>query len=50
MNTPQEIAQAYRDFRATEFGGWPWPKSDPVHERTKGRFAIHADGRKETAG
>lgn len=50
MNTPQEIAQAYKDFRATEFGGWPWPKSDPVHERTKGRFAIHADGRKETAG
>jgi quercetin 2,3-dioxygenase len=49
MNTPQEIAQAYRDFRATEFGGWPWPKSDPVHDRTKGRFAIHADGRKETA-
>lgn len=49
MNTPQEIAQAYRDFRATQFGGWPWPKGDPVHARTEGRFAIHADGRKETA-
>ena len=48
MNTPQEIVQAYRDYRATEFGGWPWQRNDPVHTRNSGRFAIHADGRKET--
>jgi quercetin 2,3-dioxygenase len=48
MNTSQEIVQAYRDYRATEFGGWPWQRNDPVHIRTSGRFAIHADGRKET--
>lgn len=48
MNTQQEIVQAYRDFRATQFGGWPWQRNDPVHVRTSGRFAIHADGRKET--
>lgn len=47
MNTSQEIVQAYRDYRATEFGGWPWQRNDPVHVRTSGRFAIHADGRKE---
>ncbi len=48
MNSQQEIVQAYRDYRATEFGGWPWQRNDPVHTRTAGRFAIHADGRKET--
>lgn len=47
MNTSQEIVQAYRDYRATEFGGWPWQRNDPVHTRDAGRFAIHADGRKE---
>jgi redox-sensitive bicupin YhaK (pirin superfamily) len=49
MNQRSEIAQAMSDYRRTEFGGWPWPKSDPVHARDSGRFAIHADGRKERA-
>lgn len=47
MNTEEEIYQAYADFRATRFGGWPWPSSDPVHARDKGRFARHSDGREE---
>jgi redox-sensitive bicupin YhaK (pirin superfamily) len=49
MNTEAEIRQAYEDYRSTRFGGWPWPGSDPVHERTEGRFAKHADGRIEKA-
>jgi len=24
-----------------------WPNQEQVHEREKGRFAIHADGREE---
>ncbi len=48
MNTPAEIQQAFADYRRTEFGGWPWPASDPVHPREQGRFARHADGRVET--
>lgn len=48
MNSSQEIVQAYRDYRATEFGGWPWQRHDPVHTRDAGRFAIHAGGRRET--
>lgn len=48
MNSEEEIRQAFVDFRRTGFGNWPWPKSDPVHPRDKGRFAVHADGRVET--
>jgi quercetin 2,3-dioxygenase len=47
MNTPEEIQQALSDYRATGFGGWPWSGPDPVHARTEGRFAIHADGHVE---
>ena len=49
MNAPAEIQQAMVDYRRTEFGGWPWPGDGPVHAREEGRFAIHADGRKEQA-
>ncbi|MDH5676039.1 MAG: pirin family protein [Myxococcales bacterium] len=47
MNTRAEIQQAYGDFRRTQFGGWPWGVSDPVHGREQLRFARHADGRTE---
>ena len=47
MNTRQEILQAFADFQQTQFGGWPWPSDGPVHPRDEGRFAIHADGRRE---
>jgi redox-sensitive bicupin YhaK (pirin superfamily) len=44
MNTQDEIRQAYADYQRTQFGGWPWQADDPVHVRTKGRFAKHIDG------
>lgn len=47
MNTIEEVQQAYNDFQKTQFGGWPWPKYDNVHDKNKGRFALHADGRFE---
>ena len=50
MNAPAEIDQAIRDYRRTQFGGWPWPSDGPVHPRAQGRFAVHADGREEKAG
>jgi redox-sensitive bicupin YhaK (pirin superfamily) len=49
MNTRSEVEQAFADYRKTRFGGWPWPKDDPVHPREDGRFARHADGRIERA-
>jgi redox-sensitive bicupin YhaK (pirin superfamily) len=48
MNTRDELEQAFTDYRATGFGGWPWPTDDPVQPRAQGRFARHADGRVET--
>ena len=47
MNDKAGIEQAFADYRATGFGGWPWPTDDPVHPRDAGRFARHADGRLE---
>ena len=44
MNTPEELQRAFDDYRETGFGGWPWLRPDPVHERSDGRFALHADG------
>ena len=47
MNTRQELQQAFIDFQQTRFGGWPWDRYDQVHDRSKGRFALHANGKLE---
>lgn len=44
MNSQEEIEQVMREFRSTQFGGWPWRHQDPVHERDAGRFARFPDG------
>lgn len=47
MNYPAEIRQAMIDYHTTRFGGWPWDEAAPVHPREEGRFAVHADGRRD---
>lgn len=47
MNTKEEIQEAFSEYRRTEFGGWPWPMRETVHNRDKGRFALYADGKEE---
>jgi hypothetical protein len=49
MNTQEEIRAAIADYQRTSFGGWPWTSDAPVHPRSEGRFARHADGRFERA-
>jgi quercetin 2,3-dioxygenase len=44
MTTPQEMTDAFADYRRTGFGGWPWPSDDPVHPRQEGRFARRPNG------
>lgn len=47
MNTPEELRLAFDDYNRTGFGGWPWSTRSPVHARSDGRFALHADGKVE---
>ncbi|MFT6398962.1 MAG: redox-sensitive bicupin YhaK (pirin superfamily) [Bradymonadia bacterium] len=46
MSTSGEIRETLSDYQRTGFGGWPWPSNDPVHGDS-GRFAVHADGRRD---
>lgn len=47
MNTETEIREAFAEYQKTQFGGWPWPNHEQAHDRERGRFALHADGREE---
>ena len=47
MNTQAEIRQTIADYQRTQFGGWPWAKTDPTHGRDPARLATYPNGRIE---
>jgi len=47
MNSEEEIRQTMKAYQKTQFGGWPWSKTEQTHPRNKGRFALYADGSQE---
>ena len=44
MNTQAEVRDAFRDFEATGFGGWPHAQDEVVFPRDAGRFASRLVG------
>lgn len=47
MTTEAEIQQAIKDFRETQFGGWPFADAEVYHSVDQERFAMYADGTAE---
>lgn len=43
-NSQQDIQEAIQDYRLTNFGGWPYKSSAPVHDPKLGRFAKYTNG------
>jgi redox-sensitive bicupin YhaK (pirin superfamily) len=47
MNTQEEIRETMIEYGKTQFGGWPWSEREVVHAKSKGRFALHSNGKEE---
>jgi len=45
MNTRAEIKEAFDDYNNTDFGGWIWKNSDPIHGKYQGKFAKLINGK-----
>lgn len=44
MNSTEELNAAFKRYRETQFGNWPWPSAAPVFERQQTRFATYNGG------
>jgi redox-sensitive bicupin YhaK (pirin superfamily) len=46
-NSRSEMMEVINTYQQTQFGGWPHDVYENVHDKNAGRFAQHADGKKE---
>ena len=46
-NSPEEIREVMREYGKTQFGGWPWQETEMAHAKSRGRFALHSNGKEE---
>lgn len=46
LNSDDELNDAFRRYRATHFGDWPWSSSAPVFKREQVRFASYEGGQR----
>lgn len=44
LNSNEELDAAFKRYRETHFGEWPWPNSAPVFTRDTPRFATYKGG------
>jgi len=49
-NTEDDLRETVQKYQQTQFGGWPWSSSDPVHDKSKGRFSKLPDGKEVIVG
>src|SRR5690606_9705851 len=47
LNNQQELDAAFRRYRDTRFGGWPWAKAEPAFPQDQPRFASYEGGKRE---
>lgn len=47
-NSKEELQETMQEYQRTQFGGWPWASSEPVHDNSKGRFSKLPDGQELT--
>ncbi len=43
--TKEDLQETIQAYQRTQFGGWPWASSDPVHDKSIGRFSRLPDGK-----
>lgn len=46
LNTTEELDAAFKRYRETHFGDWPWPTPAPVFKRDQARFASYEGGKR----
>ena len=47
-NSNEKLQETMQEYQRTQFGGWPWSSTEPVHDKAKGRFSKTPEGKEIT--